>query len=410
MLDSLGKRRTRVFAVGKSQLLTNLDAVIVFVDEARMLPAVRPPPLLHWIAPRTALPGILKNNPWLPAACSRAITLFSDKALHGPATVLAGVHEAAIDYITQAPVLVVAAAGRSDLSLQDDRERIAIRFKAACSARPRLKELMRFYGVAPQLRVLSGDVLRPYQYRLLKPLSDIPPSRLAQVIPSETVEQAAWLEAARTWRNTAQLVQHDVDWIVSWAAGNGCHRHRRLDIHDIIDFACRDRAAFNIDWSFEEAAAASARWHATIFERAFEADYTPEQMAAVVDYGALPVEVVVDGHTFTALRSRQQIVEEGRAMHHCVATYADRVTGGRCWIYSISRDGVRVATLELRRNVRWFALGQIKAHRNGAPPAETTAAATHFIAQVNAAAAVAAAAEEAVRREKVPERAMKRRR
>ncbi len=44
---------------------------------------------------------------------------FADNALHGPATVIAGVDEAAIDHITQAPVLVLAVAERSDLALYD---------------------------------------------------------------------------------------------------------------------------------------------------------------------------------------------------------------------------------------------------------------------------------------------------
>jgi hypothetical protein len=349
------------------------------------------PPLLHWIAPRTAQKGLIANNPWLPAACTRAVALFSNEALHVPATVLAGVHEVAIDYISQAPVLVLAAAGKSDLALREHRERVAARFKVACSARPRLKQLMRFYGLSPQLRALSGDVLRPIHYRLLKPLSEIPSCRLAQSIPSALDEQIAWLATIEQWRTLALRETSDPAWIVAWAAANSCHRHSSPAAIEIIDFACGNRRGFDLGWSFAEAAAACDRWHATIARRSFKTSYSLEQLAAVADYGPLPVEAVIDDHVFIALRTRAQIFAEGRAMHHCVATYAERVHAGRSWLYSICRHGTRIATLELGHAAQRFALIQIKAHCNRRPPAETVAAALHFLAQINAAMALAPA-------------------
>ena len=49
-------------------------------------------------------------------------------------------------------------------------------------------------------------------------------------------------------------------------------------------------------------------------------------------------------------------------MHHCVASYAGDVRAGRCAIVSVSRDGVNVATLEIRGGV----VAQLKAHCNRA--------------------------------------------
>jgi hypothetical protein len=347
------------------------------------------PPLFNLIAPRTAHKGLLANNPWLPAACTRAVGLFANKSLHAPALVLASVHEAAIDYISQAPVLVVAAAGKSDLALRQHREAVAARFKLACSFRPRLKELMRFYHLAPQLRVLAGHALRPQHFCLLAPLSSIPPSRLAQAIPSAREDQIAWLTAVDEWRSLAQRHTSDTDWIVAWAGANACQRHSRSAASDIIDFALHDRQAFNSEWSLAEATAACDRWHGALVQRSFEASYTHEQLNAVADYGPLPDEAVVDDHTFLALRTRAQIFAEGRAMRHCVATYAATVFAGRCWLYSVMLGGNRVATLELRQTARGFALIQIKAQFNRPPPAATMIAADRLVAQVNAALAVA---------------------
>lgn len=347
------------------------------------------PPLLHWVAPRTAHKGLIANNPWLPAACARAAALFADKALHGPATVLAAAHEAAIDYLTQAPVLVVAVAAKSDLALREHRERAAAHFNVVCGVRPRLRDVMRHYGLAPQLRALSGQALRPDHHRLLKALSEVPPSRLAQAIPDTPAEQAAWLDAAGEWRTAALRLTPDTDWIVAWAAGNSCHRHddNFYAKGDLIDFAYRNREVFDTSWSIDEAGHASARWHEAIARQIYEVGCTDEQLTAVADYGPLPDEAIMEGHTFVALRTRPRIYEEGRAMHHCVATYAEQVFAGRCWIYSVARGDERIATLELRPAANGYALAQIRAHCNRPPPAETTVAAVRFLAWINEALA-----------------------
>lgn len=48
------------------------------------------------------------------------------------------------------------------------------------------------------------------------------------------------------------------------------------------------------------------------------------------------------------LRTAEELEEEGRAMDHCVGTYASEVARGNCVIYSVRRAGRRAATLELR--------------------------------------------------------------
>lgn len=342
-------------------------------------------PLLHLIAARSDHKGLIANNPWLLEAYTRAIGLFSDRTLHGPAVVLACVHEAAIDYLVQAPVLVCAIAGKTDLSLRDHRQRVSAQFKVACNARPRLRDLMRHYGVAPQLRALHAELLCRGHHRLLKALSEVAPSRLAQCIPAAVEEQRDWLSAIEEWRTMVSRVTADGDWLVGWAAANRCHTHRGFDAADMIDFAARNRAAFDLDWNFTQAVAASMRWHETIARRSLQAAFREEDLGAVVDYGALPDEATVDGLRFVALRTRLQLFDEGRAMHHCVSTYADLVFAGHCWIYSVRQDENRVATLEIRHSARGFAVAQLRSHCNRLPVPEAVKAATRFVAQVNTA-------------------------
>ena len=114
----------------------------------------------QWLAPSMVRDGLIKNSAWTRLACDKSVSLFSDTALYLPATFLAALHELAIDYIEQAPVLVIAVTGRANLSHREVRLSLAKRFTAACTTGPRLSGLMKTYRLAPQLRALSGRALR----------------------------------------------------------------------------------------------------------------------------------------------------------------------------------------------------------------------------------------------------------
>ena len=47
-------------------------------------------------------------------------------------------------------------------------------------------------------------------------------------------------------------------------------------------------------------------------------------------------------------------------MHHCVATYADRVQNGEAYIYSVRKSQDRMATVELHRHGKHVSIGQIR--------------------------------------------------
>lgn len=56
-----------------------------------------------------------------------------------------------------------------------------------------------------------------------------------------------------------------------------------------------------------------------------------------------------DGYTFAPLRTAAEIDAEGKAMRNCVRSYGDIVANGETRLWSVRRDGVRVATLEIGR-------------------------------------------------------------
>ncbi len=69
-----------------------------------------------------------------------------------------------------------------------------------------------------------------------------------------------------------------------------------------------------------------------------------------------------------------QLQDEGRAMSHCVHTYAQSCTRGRCTIFSLrtedlhSGDQERLATIEV--DLHTYRVMQVRARFNAAPPAE----------------------------------------
>src|SRR5262249_10810256 len=116
------------------------------------------------------------------------------------------------------------------------------------------------------------------------------------------------------------------------------------------------------------------------------------------DYAPLPSALEVEGFTFHALQTREDIYLEGQAMRHCVRTYADRVAQGLSRLYSVRQGGGRVATLELwpagrpGSSVPRYALMQLKGHCNARPDATVASAVTAFVDKVNEIALARAAA------------------
>lgn len=55
-----------------------------------------------------------------------------------------------------------------------------------------------------------------------------------------------------------------------------------------------------------------------------------------------------DGFSFHALCTQGELVDEAAAMSHCVGTYLDRLADNSTRVFSVRKDGARVATLSLR--------------------------------------------------------------
>lgn len=86
---------------------------------------------------------------------------------------------------------------------------------------------------------------------------------------------------------------------------------------------------------------------------------TPFKICEEVSWGIGSRE---DEHMYVLelLKTPQELEHEGRAMHHCVGGYASYCKNGSSIIYSVSKDGQRLGTLEMGRGDRYSGT-----HREG---------------------------------------------
>jgi hypothetical protein len=310
---------------------------------------------LQQLAPDLVRDGLVKNCDWVQKACERVAELFTERSLRLKATFLAALHPMAVDYILQAPVLVLAIFDDRDLSFRIDRLVVAQRFTLLCATRPRLKVLMRHYGLAPQLRTILPQAIIPSGLAVLKQISSVPPSTLAQIIPDDVCGQTTWLAALREWVRHARRYFQKEDLLLEWAARNLQEAGR--DVAMIADFAGNNTDSFNGAWSLASARLAAERWHDEILQKRESArggmetlstSAYPTTWTSVEPFSACGV---VGEFSFSALRTWMELDEEGQAMHNCVGTFTDRMLVRESRLFSIRKAGRRVATLDIGNNI-----------------------------------------------------------
>jgi hypothetical protein len=88
-----------------------------------------------------------------------------------------------------------------------------------------------------------------------------------------------------------------------------------------------------------------------------------------------------DGYEFIPLRSAQDVIEEARAMKNCVRGYGSDIAHDASRLWSIRKDGARVATLE----TSWWGghllleIHELQAAENNDAPIEVWQAAMRWM-------------------------------
>jgi hypothetical protein len=321
------------------------------------------------------------------AACERAARLFKSAGMIESAKFAAAVHERAIDYIEQAPAIAmfVLPEDRKRKVAGGDRAYAAHRLAHYCRQGARLKEVMRSYGLSTPLRKLKGKALAPEDVGTLRLLASLPPSVVSQAIPNSITAQRAWLSAVGEWVricHAARWTDRFNEWAVVQLAR---HKVRKSQVGIITDFMGRGDVPLNTAWEWPRAVAAADDWHDRL--SAGDAKTKFGVMAdQIIDRGEHPDHAVLYDYEFVALRTPTAIHAEGRAMHHCVASYVTAVLSGLTHIVSVRRDEQRVATLELYEG----RIRQLKGRFNSLPAPGVLVAARQYADDVRAAKRLAA--------------------
>ncbi|GEP00553.1 hypothetical protein [Methylobacterium haplocladii] len=146
--------------------------------------------------------------------------MFGNSALHRVAAAMAGCHPRALDYIGQAPVIVLSAnAGHTGARAARSAQMFAgppMRMK--CERGDKLRDVMSFYGCGYQLRRLVPSVLHPVRWPTIYHLGRLPPSTLAQIVPEQRGQQDVWLRALTRWCDHCRRCCGNPWFLFDWAA------------------------------------------------------------------------------------------------------------------------------------------------------------------------------------------------
>lgn len=316
-------------------------------------------------------------------------------------SLMANAHRYAIDYIAQAPVIVLAVTrGRTHLP-SSERAFVEEQFRNLCENGPPLRDVMRTYGLPLPLRAIDAGALTASRATVVRRLALMNPSSLAQIIPATRLKQNAWLQALEKWCD-AQAHRSDSGdrsqcLFFEWAATrfSGITYSEANGVPHTVDFVIAHSTTFNPRWTLDRVRTEQLKWHAELamLESAEDAGVAVDTAIDVthrIDYTPLPHFWEHAGLSFVALQTDKALRAEGTAMQHCVASYWKNVANGGSRIYSVLEDGKRVATLELNNQLasyRWgtsrYHMRQLSGPRNARPAPQVAKAASSFVEEVN---------------------------
>jgi hypothetical protein len=140
------------------------------------------------------------------------------------------------------------------------------------------------------------------------------------------------------------------------------HRKRKLKVSEFADFS------LITDWlnKVPSANTKGATWASLMRkQRVWHADYARQEVErrreSGVCYGWVPYvqQLQLGELVAVSLNTSDDLWEEGAAQSHCVGGYDEHCYKNRSRIYSIRRNGERVATLEIRQSSKKLVIGQL---------------------------------------------------
>lgn len=304
------------------------------------------------LAREFAMNGVNPASPWVLENSATARALYGNQWMHAAAEWIAGLHPHALQYLEQAPVLALAASFGGMASSRSQRAYIAMNFKPMCERGARLRDVMKAYHVAFPLRALSAASIRPGAWDVLKAISRaVDPSTIAQAIPARGQAHVGWVNALAVLQRRRPDDPANIAalrWMMLANRDGSAITPAVLDyVEQIADFMICNPGMWNPRWSYDRMTRETEQWHEALANAQISAT-GDGKYDRHVPYTGFPSEVTVNGHDFVALQSLRALIVEGKAMHHCVASYYRDICSGQTRIYSVREGGKRLATCEFR--------------------------------------------------------------
>lgn len=289
--------------------------------------------------------GLHLGDEWVAPSVSAAAALFGNGPLMHWAAIMASVHPSALDFIRQAPVLVLIVSDGAPEMRPRQRHFCLVQWKTLCQEGRSLREILRLYAIPKPMRRLTGRALFRDARRTIAALSvSLTPSELAQAIPARG--QTLWLNVCRQYvmnfdrRSGHKPVYAKVVPGLDWLACNWKNRPKGflpVMAEDLGDFIQRNLPTIDRKWTFETMMAQEQRWHERLANMRASAEKVPTEPFTKME---------LMGFEFIPLDSPAALVAEGAAMHHCVGSYGEALVTGASRIISVRQKGMRVATAE----------------------------------------------------------------
>lgn len=311
--------------------------------------------LQRTFAMELSMNGVDPELDWVFVNADKAKTMFGNQGVQPSAIWIAALHPRALEYLEQAPILALAASFGAKSGTRQERAYIAMNLKPLFERGAKLKDVLAAFRVAYPLRAISATAIRPGVWSVLQAITRlVPPSTISQSIPAEKRKHLHWLGALETvWSTLERRAPRDdrnadfMIWLMTALSKEGADAGPAVPVDQVADFLICNRDDWNRRWTWDRLLKETAEWHEALananIERINDGKYDTE-----VDYRDFPVEIEVDGFQFVALRSLRALIVEGKAMHHCVASYHPDIVSGRSRIYSIRLGDHRLATCEMR--------------------------------------------------------------
>ena len=90
---------------------------------------------------------------------------------------------------------------------------------------------------------------------------------------------------------------------------------------------------------------------------------------------------MIDGYRIESTITADDLCYEGERMHNCVANYVSDVTSGEAFFYHVSKDGERVATLQLTQTTNRYIIEEIRGICNADVSGVVSMAVRHWMAK-----------------------------